>query len=58
MDGLRKEMKGKDDLIRQQGFYSDGSGPVAHMEEYAALEIAQSSEHACPSETVTLPVFC
>ena len=32
-DGLRKEMKGKDDLIRQQGFYSDGSGPLAHMEE-------------------------
>jgi predicted RNA-binding Zn-ribbon protein involved in translation (DUF1610 family) len=29
----RKEMKGKDNLIRQQGFYSDGSGPLAHMEE-------------------------
>ena len=36
-DGLRKEMKGKDDLIRQQGFYSDGSGPLAHMEENAHL---------------------
>ena len=36
-DGLRKEMKGKDDLIRQQGFSSDGSGPLAHMEENAHL---------------------
>jgi len=32
---LRKEMKGKDDLLRQQGFYFDCSGPHAHMEEYA-----------------------
>ncbi len=36
-DGLGKEMKGKDDLIRQQGFYSDGSVPLAHMEENARL---------------------
>jgi zinc-ribbon domain len=34
-DGLRKEMKAKDDLKRQQGFYYDGSGPLAHREEYA-----------------------
>ncbi len=34
-DSLRKEMKGKDDLLRQQGFYSDCSGPRTHMEEYA-----------------------
>jgi predicted RNA-binding Zn-ribbon protein involved in translation (DUF1610 family) len=34
-DGLRKEMKGKDDLLRQQGFYSDCSGPGAHLEEDA-----------------------
>ena len=33
----RKEMKGKDNLIRQQEFYSDGSGPLAHMEENAHL---------------------
>ncbi len=32
---LRKKMKGKDDLLRQQGFYFDCSGPHAHMEEYA-----------------------
>ena len=34
-DCLRKEMKGKDDLLRQQGFYYDCSGPCAHLEEYA-----------------------
>jgi RNA polymerase subunit RPABC4/transcription elongation factor Spt4 len=34
-DGLSKEMKGKDDLPRQKEFYSDCSGPRAHMEEYA-----------------------
>jgi rRNA maturation endonuclease Nob1 len=32
---LHKERKGKDDLLRQQGFYSDRSGPRAHMEEDA-----------------------
>jgi predicted RNA-binding Zn-ribbon protein involved in translation (DUF1610 family) len=32
---LHKEMKGKDDLIRQQGFSYDGSDPLAHMEEDA-----------------------
>ena len=26
LDGLRKEMKRKEDLLRQQGFDSDGSG--------------------------------
>jgi zinc-ribbon domain len=36
-DHLRKEMMGKDDLLRQQGFSSDGSGPLAHREEYAHL---------------------
>jgi hypothetical protein len=34
-DSLRKEMKGKDDLLRQQGFYSDCSGLLAHLEEDA-----------------------
>ena len=37
-DRLHKEMKGKDDLLRQQGFYSDRSGPrahILHMEEDA-----------------------
>ncbi len=35
LDYLSKEMKGKDDLLRQQGFYSDCSGPRAHLEEDA-----------------------
>ena len=30
LDCLRKEMKGTDDLLRQQGFSSDGGGPLAH----------------------------
>ena len=30
---LRKGMK--DDLLRQQGFYYDGSSLLTHMEEYA-----------------------
>ncbi len=34
-DGFRKEMKGKDDLLQHQGFYSDCSGPRAHAEEDA-----------------------
>jgi zinc-ribbon domain len=34
-DGLRKEMKGKDDLLRQKEFYYEFSGPHAHMEEHA-----------------------
>ena len=34
-DGLRKEMKGKDDLLRQKEFYYEFSGPHAHMEEDA-----------------------
>ena len=33
--GFRKEMKGKDDLLRQKEFYYELSGPHAHMEEYA-----------------------
>ncbi len=35
LDWLRKQMKGKDEHLRRQGFSSDGSGPRAHMEEYA-----------------------
>ncbi len=35
LDGLRKEMRGKDDLLRQQEFYYDFSGPRAHLEEDA-----------------------
>ena len=34
-DSLRKEMKRKDELIRQKEFYYEFSGPHAHMEEYA-----------------------
>ena len=34
-DGLRKEMKGKGDLLQHQEFYSDCSGPRAHLEEDA-----------------------
>jgi len=34
-DGLRKEMKGKDDLLQQQGFYYDCSGPLVDMDEDA-----------------------
>src|SRR6266849_6183767 len=34
-DCLRKEMKGKDDLLQHQEFYSDCSDPRAHLEEDA-----------------------
>jgi hypothetical protein len=34
-DGLRKEMKGKDDLLRQKESYYELSGPHAHMKEHA-----------------------
>ncbi len=34
-DYLSKEMKGKDDLLQHQEFYSDCSGPRAHLEEDA-----------------------
>ena len=30
LDGLRKEMKGRDDLLQHQEFYADCSGPRAH----------------------------
>jgi predicted RNA-binding Zn-ribbon protein involved in translation (DUF1610 family) len=35
LDYPRKEMKGTDDLLRQQGFSSDRSDPLAHMEANA-----------------------
>jgi len=34
-DGFRKEMKGNDDLLQHQEFYSDCNGPHADTEEYA-----------------------
>ena len=34
LDWLRKQMKGKDELLRQEAFSTDGSGPRAHREEY------------------------
>ncbi len=36
-DRLGKEMKAKDDLQRQHGVSSDGSSPLAPMEEYTYL---------------------
>ena len=36
-DRLGKEMKAKDDLQRQHGVSSSGSGPLAPMEEYTYL---------------------
>jgi RNA polymerase subunit RPABC4/transcription elongation factor Spt4 len=35
LDRLRKEMKGKGNHIRQQGFYYDGSSPLSPTEEDA-----------------------
>ncbi len=44
-DRLRREVKEKDDMIRQQGFYSVCSGPLAHKDcLYCGLQFSATTD--------------